>query len=121
MAGMIGKGDAVTLRPFRESNFDIVDAYVKRLQYVIEKYPERKELTDHAGRYLVDNFVYCINRSFKENMMDECNVKITQLIQEIRSFDWDRINLRYDQKNTLRIILSNLAVYKFALKRKNGC
>lgn len=114
------RASGITLRPFRESNFDIVDAYIKRLQYVIEKYPDRKELMDQAGRYLVDNFVYCINRSYKENMIDECNVKIFQLIQEIRLFDWDTINLRYDQKNTLRIILSNLDVYKFALKRKNS-
>ena len=113
------RASGITLRPFRESNFDIVDAYIKRFRYIIEYYPECKELKDHAGRFLVDNFIYCLNRSYKEDMIDECNVKISQLIQEIRLFDWDIINLRYDQKNTLRIILSNLDVYKFALKRKN--
>ena len=64
------RASGITLRPFRESNFDIVEAYIKRFQYVMEKYPESKELRDHAGRYLVDNFVYCLSRSYKENMID---------------------------------------------------
>ena len=54
----------ITLRPFSNTNLDIVEAYLERYTYVTSKYPDSDILIKDAGRHLIDNFLYCFTKAF---------------------------------------------------------
>ena len=110
----------ITLRPFVASNMDIVEAYIQRYQYILEKYPENDQLVRFAGKSLFNNFLYCVGRAVKENKLKTYEKEIKQMIDSVRQIDWRNFHLNCKTENALALIMQDVRLYAFAWKSQSG-
>ena len=106
----------ITLRPFSNTNLDIVEAYLERYIYIISRYPDSNILLIDAGRHLIDNFLYCFMRAFKENKMEVYANELKQTADSIRNIDRSKFDLSPETENTVNLILKDFRLYILAMK-----
>ncbi len=106
----------ITLRPFSNTNLDIVEAYLERYMYISSRYPASKTLIRNAGRYLIDNFLYCFMRAYKENKMEIYTDELRRTADSIRDIDRGKFNLSLKKENTVNLILTDFRLYMMAIK-----
>lgn len=106
----------ITLRPFSNTNLDIVEAYLERYTYVTSKYPDSDILIKDAGRHLIDNFLYCFMRAFEENKMEMYSNELKSAADLIRNIDRSKFELPPETENTVSLILKDFRLYILAMK-----
>ena len=97
-------------------NLDIVEAYLERYIYIISRYPDSNILLIDAGRHLIDNFLYCFMRAFKENKMEVYANELKQTADSIRNIDRSKFDLSPETENTVNLILKDFRLYILAMK-----
>ncbi len=108
----------ITLRPFSNTNLDIVEAYLERYKYILSEYPDSKILLKAAGQHLIDNFLYCFMRAFTENKMEVYANELKQTADSIRNIDRSKFDLSPETENTVNLILKDFRLYILAMKLK---
>ena len=106
----------ITLRPFSNTNLDIVEAYLERYTYITSEYPDSDILIKDAGRHLVDNFLYCFMRAFEENKMEMYSNELKSAADLIRNIDRSKFELPPETENTVSLILKDFRLYILAMK-----
>lgn len=106
----------ITLRPFSNTNLDIVEAYLERYKYILSEYPDSNILLRDAGQHLIDNFLYCFKRAFKENKMEVYANELKQTADSIRNIDRSKFDLSPKTENTVNLILKDFRLYILAMK-----
>jgi len=106
----------ITLRPFSNTNLDIVEAYLERYKYILSEYPDSKILLKAAGQHLIDNFLYCFMRAFTENKMEVYANELKQTADSIRNIDRSKFDLSPETENTVNLILKDFRLYILAMK-----
>lgn len=106
----------ITLRPFSNTNLDIVEAYLERYKYILSEYPDSKILLKAAGQHLIDNFLYCFMRAFTENKMEVYTNELKQTADSIRNIDRSKFDLSPETENTVNLILKDFRLYILAMK-----
>ena len=106
----------ITLRPFSNTNLDIVEAYLERYTYITSEYPDSDILIKDAGRHLIDNFLYCFMRAFEENKMEMYSNELKSAADLIRNIDRSKFELPPETENTVSLILKDFRLYILAMK-----
>ncbi len=110
------RNTGITLRPFTNTNLDIVEAYLERYNYITLKYPGSEILIREAGRHLIDNFLYCFMRAFKEDKIEKYERELKRSADSIRNIDRSQFDLSAEKENTVNLILKDFRLYILAMK-----
>jgi len=96
---------------FKPNTISLVEAYIERYNDIISKYPEYPDLEKLSRNYILNSFLYVVNKAYNSNAISIYRKIIQDLINTVNVYNIYNCKLTYNQENILKILFESIDKY----------